>query len=92
LNFKFAGTTYVTVLATLPKLDREHGFLPPLDEPPRVHSLANNVRENMARIHVLATGPMPRRISFKMDGNRWYARKLGRDGKGGHPMGLENMG
>ena len=42
-------------------------------------------------LDILATGPMPRHISFEMDGNRRYARKLGKQGREGHPDGFQNL-
>ncbi|KAG9315859.1 putative undecaprenyl diphosphate synthase-domain-containing protein [Chiua virens] len=42
-------------------------------------------------LDILATGPMPRHISFEMDGNRRYARRLGKGGKEGHPDGFKNL-
>jgi hypothetical protein len=42
-------------------------------------------------LDILATGPMPRHISFVMDGNRRYARRLGKAGKDGHPDGFKNL-
>lgn len=42
-------------------------------------------------LDIIATGPMPRHISFVMDGNRRYARKLGKQGKDGHPDGFKNL-
>ena len=42
-------------------------------------------------VDILATGPMPKHISFEMDGNRTYAKKLGKAGKEGHPAGFKNL-
>ena len=42
-------------------------------------------------LDILATGPMPRHISFVMDGNRRYAKRLGKAGKDGHPDGFKNL-
>ena len=42
-------------------------------------------------LDILATGPMPRHIAFVMDGNRRYARRLGKQGKEGHPDGFQNL-
>ncbi|KAF8443017.1 Decaprenyl diphosphate synthase-like protein [Boletus edulis BED1] len=42
-------------------------------------------------LDILATGPMPRHIAFVMDGNRRYARRLGKQGKEGHPDGFNNL-
>ncbi|KAI9573671.1 Decaprenyl diphosphate synthase-like protein [Boletus coccyginus] len=42
-------------------------------------------------LDIIATGPMPRHISFVMDGNRRYARRLGKQGKDGHPDGFKNL-
>jgi len=42
-------------------------------------------------LDILATGPMPRHISFEMDGNRRYARKVGKAGRDGHPDGFKNL-
>ena len=42
-------------------------------------------------LDILATGPMPRHISFIMDGNRRYAKRLGKAGKDGHPEGFKNF-
>lgn len=42
-------------------------------------------------LNVLATGPIPRHIAFEMDGNRRYARRLGKEGKDGHPDGFKNL-
>ena len=42
-------------------------------------------------LDILATGPIPRHISFEMDGNRRYARKVGKAGRDGHPDGFRNL-
>lgn len=42
-------------------------------------------------LDILATGPVPRHIAFIMDGNRRYARRLGKEGKDGHSDGLKNL-
>ena len=42
-------------------------------------------------LDILATGPMPRHIAFVMDGNRRYARRLGKQGKEGHSHGFKNL-
>jgi len=40
---------------------------------------------------IIATGPVPRHIAFEMDGNRRYARRLGKEGKEGHSDGFHAL-
>ncbi|KIM54456.1 hypothetical protein SCLCIDRAFT_136727 [Scleroderma citrinum Foug A] len=40
---------------------------------------------------IIATGPVPRHIAFEMDGNRRYARRLGKEGKEGHNDGFHAL-
>ena len=40
---------------------------------------------------IIATGPVPRHIAFEMDGNRRYARRLGKEGKEGHQDGFHAL-
>ncbi|KAF8548175.1 Di-trans-poly-cis-decaprenylcistransferase [Imleria badia] len=42
-------------------------------------------------LDILATGPMPKHVAFVMDGNRRYARSLGKQGKEGHSHGFKNL-
>ncbi|KAF8548176.1 Undecaprenyl diphosphate synthase [Imleria badia] len=42
-------------------------------------------------LDILATGPTPRHVAFVMDGNRRYARRLGKQGKEGHSHGFKNL-
>ncbi|KAG6328442.1 hypothetical protein ID866_10647, partial [Astraeus odoratus] len=42
-------------------------------------------------LSVIASGPVPRHIAFEMDGNRRYARRLGKAGKEGHGDGFRAL-
>ncbi|KAI6139393.1 putative undecaprenyl diphosphate synthase-domain-containing protein [Pisolithus tinctorius] len=42
-------------------------------------------------LSIIATGPVPRHIAFEMDGNRRYARRLGKEGKQGHGDGFRAL-
>ncbi|KAK7060917.1 cis-prenyltransferase [Paramarasmius palmivorus] len=53
----------------------------------------NSVKDYPRRLFlkVLAAGPVPQHVAFVMDGNRRYARRLGKEVKQGHGEGYESL-